>query len=94
MPRKAQLTNGVVEDIEVFAERTQRDVTKMMKVISITRTPQTLMARMSLTTQKDVFELEVDEPTVRAMIKVFDDFHAEHPDGKAPAPPPPFGQKP
>jgi len=90
MSKKAQLINGAVEEPEVFAERTQREVTKMMKVVSITRTPQTLMARMFLTTQKDTFELEIDEPTVRAMIRVFDDFHADHPEGKAPPAPPSF----
>jgi hypothetical protein len=47
---------------------------------------------MTLTTErKGPVEIEIDEPTVRAMAKVFDDFRAEHPDAEAPPPPPRFG---
>lgn len=81
-----------MEDPEVFAERTTRSVVKLMKIVSIARTPETLLARMTLTTErKGPVEIEIDEPTVRAMAKVFDDFRAEHPDAEAPPPPPRFG---
>jgi hypothetical protein len=95
MTTRRDLTGGVVEDPEVFAERTNRSIIKLMKIMSITRTTETLMARMTLTTErKGPYEIEIDEPTVRAMVKVFDDFRAEHPDGKAPPPPPRFGEEP
>jgi hypothetical protein len=85
---KVELKDGTVANPKVYSERTETTVVKLLRVISILRTPKTLMARMALNTRAGLYALEIDEPTVRAMVKVFDDFHAEHPDGKAPPPPP------
>jgi hypothetical protein len=86
--KKVELLEGTVEKAAVYAERTDREVVRLMKVVSVTRTPQTLISRMSLQTKAGMYALEIDEPTVRAMARVFDDFHAQHPGGKAPPPPP------
>jgi hypothetical protein len=85
-----ELLGGTVESAKVYAERTDREVTKMMKVIAITRTPQTLIARCHLDTKAHLYALEIDEPTVRALAKMFDDFRAKHPEGKAPPSPLPW----
>jgi hypothetical protein len=84
--KQKQLVDGIVEDAEVFAERTQGDVTRIMRVISMTRTARTLIARVTLQTKAALYALEVDEPTVRALVKVFDDFRSS---GQTAPPPPP-----
>ncbi len=86
---KKELLNGTVEKAKVYAERTDKDVVKLLRVVSVTRSPKTLIARMALDTKAALYALEIDEPTVMAMAKVFTDFRKEHPDGKAPKPPPP-----
>lgn len=86
---KKELLNGVVEDAKVYAERTDKDTVKLLRVVSVTRTPNTLIARMALDTKAALYALEIDEPTVMAMAKVFTDFRKDHPDGKAAKPPPP-----
>lgn len=90
---KRELLEGAVSKSKVYAERVDKDTIKLLRVVSVTRTPKTLTARMALETKSALFALEIDEPTVRAMVKVFDDFRREHPDGKAPPPPPPWDPK-
>lgn len=90
---KKELLEGVVDGAKVYAERTDKDTVKLLRVVSVTRTPKTLIARMALETKAALYALEIDEPTVRAMAKVFDDFRVEHPDGKAPPSPPPWDPK-
>lgn len=85
---KVELLNGVVESAGVFKEMTDREIIKVVKLISITRTPDTLIAQINLLTGGTLRDIAIDEPTVRALVKVFDDFHAKHPDGKAPPAPP------
>ncbi len=86
MSKEKQLTEGVVGEARVFAERVKQDVTKIMKVVSIARTARTLIMRAELQTKHTTYALEIDEATVRAMVKVFDDFRAS---GQAAPPPPP-----
>jgi hypothetical protein len=85
---KKELIGGAVESAQVFAERTDREIVKLLRVISVMRTPKTLIGRMALQTKAALYALEIDEPTVMAMAKVFTDFRKEHPDGKAPPSPP------
>jgi hypothetical protein len=85
---KKELVDGVVDSAKVYAERVDKNVMKLLRVVAIERTPKTLIARIGLETRAAFYAMEIDEPTVRALIKVFDDFRAAHPDGKAPPPPP------
>jgi ribosomal protein S4E len=67
------LTEGKVESAELLPESTDRAVTKIMKVLTITRTPGGRIARIDLVVSGGRnIELEVDEPTARAIAKVFD----------------------
>jgi hypothetical protein len=84
---KKEMVGGAVGEAQVYAERVQRETFKLLRVVSVTRTPSTLIAQMAVETKAALFALEIDEPTVRAMCKVFDDFRKEHPDGKAPSGP-------
>ncbi len=90
---KKELLEGAVDSAKVYAERTDKDVVKLLRVVSVTRTPHTLIGRMALQTRAALYALEIDEPTVMAMAKVFTDFRKEHPDGKAPPSPPPWDPK-
>ena len=86
---KKEILEGVVQKAAVYAERTDREIIKLLRVISVVRTPDTLIGRMAVQTKAALYALEIDEPTVMAMAKVFQDFRAAHPNGKAPRPPPP-----
>ncbi len=90
---KKELLGGAVEDSKVYAERTLKDVVKLLRVVSVTRTPESLIGRIALQTRAAFYALEIDEVTARAIVKVFDDFRREHPDGKAPPAPPPWDPK-
>ena len=88
MPVKDELLNGVVESSGVYREFTDREITKLFKVVSVIRTPDTLIAQINLKTGDVLRDIAIDEPTVRALAKVFEDFRRDHPTGKAPVPPP------
>ena len=90
---KKELAQGAVDHSKVYAERTDKDVVKLLRIVEVVRTPKTLIGRMALQTKAALYALEIDEPTARAIVKVFDDFRAEHPDGKAPPSPPPWDPK-
>jgi len=71
--KSASLIGGTVEASEVLPDSTDKTVTKVMKTRTITRTPGGRIARLDLQTLKGFIELEIDEPTARAIVKVFDD---------------------
>jgi len=67
---------GKIDYASVIPDPTDREKTKLMKVVSITRKPGGRVARIgfSLTyPKKRDIELEIDEPTARAIVKIFDD---------------------
>lgn len=72
----ANFLDAEIDYAEVVRDFTDREKTKLMKVISITRKPGGRVVRVGfkLTRPKkrDV-ELEIDEPTVRALAKLFDE---------------------
>lgn len=82
------LLDGEVESAGVYAEMTDREIIKIVKLVSITRTPDTLIAQINLNVGGKVRDIAIDEPTVLALKGVFDDFRRKHPDGKAPKAPP------
>ena len=90
---KKELLGGAVASAKVYAERVDKDTVKLLRTVSVTRTPKTLIARMALETKSALYALEIDEPTVNAMKKVFEDFRKDHPDGKAPPSPSPWDPK-
>lgn len=90
---KRELLGGAVDSAKVYAEKTDKDIVKLLRVVEVIRTPKTLIGRLALQTKAALYALEIDEPTARAVVKVFDDFRREHPDGKAPPPPPPWDPK-
>jgi hypothetical protein len=85
---KAELFEGVVDSAGVYADPTIREITKVMKMISMTRSPKSLIAQINLKSNGALLDLAIDEQTAMALAKVFTDFRAEHPDGKAPPHPP------
>lgn len=85
---KKELLGGAVDRAKVFAERTDKDEVKLLRLISVTRKPDGLIGRVALQTKAALYALEIDEATVNALAKVFSDFRKEHPDGKAPPAPP------
>jgi hypothetical protein len=85
---KKELVGGAVESSEVFAERTDRDITKLLRVVSVIRTPKSLIARIALQTKAALYALEIDEPTAIAVANVFKDHRAKL-GANVPATPPP-----
>lgn len=69
--------DGKVTYAEVMPDPTKKSMTKLMKVISITRQPGGRIAHIGFDLQKGPVELEIDEPTARAIVKLFDDTPAE-----------------
>jgi hypothetical protein len=64
---------------EVLPDPTTQTKTKLMKIVSITRTPGGRIARVDFNLKAGPIELEIDEPTARAIVKVFDDDSAKKP---------------
>ena len=86
MPDLYHFLEGEIDYAEVERDPTEKTVTKLMKVVSITRTPGGRIARIGFTLKKPKprdIELEIDEPTARAIAKVFDDAPAEDKPAKA-----------
>lgn len=67
-----QLLGGKVTSAVVKPEETTKTVTKMMKVVMVTRTPSGRIANIELALQRGTVLIEIDEPTARALAKVFD----------------------
>lgn len=82
MPDAYNFLDAKINYAEVVRDPTDREKTKMVKVLSVTRRPGGRVARLGFTISKpkkrDV-ELEIDEPTVRAIAKLFDEAPAELP---------------
>lgn len=85
MPDFYDFLDGQVTYSEVEVDPTEKTVTKLMKVISITRAPGGLVARLGFNLKRPKpreVELEIDESTARAIVKVFDDAKATSPSKK------------
>jgi hypothetical protein len=72
-PKLKALVEGEVVGSEVVADTAPRSITKLMKVVSISRGPGGRIARIDMNLKAGPIELEIDEPTARAIVKVFDD---------------------
>jgi hypothetical protein len=70
--KKAELLEGVVEDSVVSPNPITTTKIRLMKVVSITVSPGCRIATIQLDTKKSRVELAIDEPTARAIAKVFD----------------------
>jgi hypothetical protein len=83
MPRAANFydfLDGQIENAEAFLDPIKREKTKLMKVVTVTRTPGGRLARLGFTLTRPKprdIELIIDEATARAIVKVFDDAPAE-----------------
>lgn len=71
--KTTKLLNGKVESAIVEPEPTKKVVVRLMKVISITRTPEGRVAHIQLSMPKMDVGIHIDEGTARAIAKVFDD---------------------
>ncbi len=66
------LLDGEVRKSKVIPETVTSNVTKMMKVVSITRTPGGRIANVEMRVRDgSLYALEVDEATVNALVGVF-----------------------
>ena len=72
--KRVILTKGVVESAEVEPEEVKQGViTKLMKVITIERRPEQKIAWIELKVEAGIYNIHIDEATVRAMVAVFDE---------------------
>lgn len=71
--RRESFVGAELVESTVEPDPTTRSKTKLMKVVSITRTPGGRIARVDFNLKKGPVELEIDEPTARAIVKIFDD---------------------
>lgn len=79
-----EFLDGNIEYADVFLDPTDKEKTKLMKVISVTRKPGGRIARFGLKLTKPKpreIEIEIDEPTARAIVKLFDDAPENPPPG-------------
>ncbi len=79
-----EFLDGNIEHANVFLDPTDREKTKLMKVVSVTRRPGGRVARIGLNITKPKpreIEIEIDEQLARAIVKVFDDAPAKPPPG-------------
>ena len=76
MPKKhhATLTEGTVVSSSIDPPETMKGViTRIMKIVSIERTPNHKIARIQLKAQGSEFDIHIDEPTAKAIAAVFDE---------------------
>jgi hypothetical protein len=66
-----QLLEGVVDAVELKPETVTTTVTKFMRIVSITRTPEQRIANIDLMLARGTVALEIDEATALAIAKVF-----------------------
>ena len=71
-PEKREWLGGEVVKAEVKPETLKMETTKMMKVVSITRTPTGRVASLQMRLKAGLVQIEIDEATARAIAKVFD----------------------
>lgn len=57
---------------EIKPETATKSVTKMMKVVMVTRTPEGRIAHVQLALKAGIVNIEIDEATARALAKLFD----------------------
>ena len=70
---KKDITEGTVDEAVVTLDKTEKTVTRVMKTLFITRSPGGRVATIQLSTVKNGnVEILIDEPTARAIAKVFD----------------------
>ncbi len=71
-----EFLDGNIEHSEVILDPTDKEKTKLMKVISVIRKPGGRVARIGLNITKPKpreIEIEIDEALARAIVQVFDD---------------------
>lgn len=67
------LVGGVIEEVVVKPEAVQKEVIRMMKVLTITRTPTQRIVDFQLTNSAGkLFDITIDEATARAIAALFD----------------------
>lgn len=67
------LVGGEIEGQTLKPETVQREVVKLMKVLTITRTPTQRIADLHLTNSAGKhFDIEIDEATAKAIAAIFD----------------------
>ena len=64
--------DGKVEEVSIRVLDTTTTTVRLMKVVSITKTPGCRAATIILDTKDSQVTLNIDEPTARAIAKVFD----------------------
>jgi hypothetical protein len=70
---KKSLRDGAVEGVEMRPEEVTQTKTRLMKIVSLTRTPDQHIAVIELRVRGGkLYELEIDEATSRAIASVFD----------------------
>jgi len=70
---RQDLTQAEVGEVTLSHERVTQEVTKLMKVVSITRKPSGRIAKIEMRLKEGLVDLEIDEATARAIAAVFDD---------------------
>jgi hypothetical protein len=69
---KKVLAQGVVEKAQVSVDTNLRPSTKLMKIVSITRTATDRIAKIEMRVKDGtLFEIDIDEPTAQALVNVF-----------------------
>jgi len=72
--------DGQIDYADIEADPTDKAVTKLLRVISITRTPGGRIAKVGLSITKPKpreIEVSIAESIARAIVKIFDDADAE-----------------
>lgn len=72
MKKPTQILDGKVVSAVIKPEIITKTVTKMMKVVMITRTPEGRIASVQLSLRGRNIALDIDEATARAIAKIFD----------------------
>lgn len=71
---RKKLLKGEVEGAELKPEKVTQETTRLMKVVSITRSPKDRIAEIELRVKDGtLYNLEIDEGTAKAIAAVFDD---------------------
>ena len=66
------LVDGTVLSADLVPETTTKAITKVMKPVMVTRTPEGRIANIQIVLARGVVALEIDEATARAIAAVFD----------------------
>jgi hypothetical protein len=79
-----KLLDGTIEGVKMRPETVKQDVVRLMKVLTVTRKPDNLIANVEMQVrdekgEKKSLTLEIDEATAGALNQVFVDFRKSNP---------------